>query len=79
LTLGDRGEDARAQKPREHAESVIRLHDDGRVPASNPFVQPTQQMPEVFSRGHRNIQGAAIHPQTGATTAGPPSLMGSIT
>jgi glucose/arabinose dehydrogenase len=65
LTLGDRADDARAQKPRDHAGSVIRLHDDGRVPASNPFVQQTQQMPEVFSRGHRNIQGAAIHPQTG--------------
>ena len=65
LTLGDRGDDARAQKPRDHAGSVIRLNDDGRVPASNPFAQQPQQMPEVFSRGHRNIQGAAIHPQTG--------------
>ena len=65
LTLGDRGDEARAQKPRDHAGSVIRLHDDGRVPSSNPFVQQPQQMPEVFSRGHRNIQGAAIHPQTG--------------
>jgi len=65
LTLGDRGDEARAQKPRDHAGSVIRLHDDGRVPASNPFVQQAQQMPEVFSRGNRNIQGAAIHPQTG--------------
>jgi glucose/arabinose dehydrogenase len=65
LTLGDRGDDARAQKPRDHAGSVIRLHEDGRVPVSNLFVQQPQQMPEVFSRGHRNIQGAAIHPQTG--------------
>ena len=65
LTLGDRGDEARAQKPRDHAGAVIRLQDDGRVPASNPFVQQAQQMPEVFSRGHRNIQGAAIHPQTG--------------
>jgi glucose/arabinose dehydrogenase len=65
LTLGDRGDEERAQKPRDHAGSVIRLHDDGRVPASNPFVQQPQQLPEVFSRGNRNIQGAALHPQTG--------------
>jgi aldose sugar dehydrogenase len=65
LTLGDRGDEARAQKPRDHAGSVIRLQDDGRVPTSNPFVQQPQQMPEAFSRGNRNIQGAAIHPQTG--------------
>ncbi|MBI1942591.1 MAG: PQQ-dependent sugar dehydrogenase, partial [Betaproteobacteria bacterium] len=37
LTLGDRGEMERAQRPGDHAGSVIRLHDDGRVPADNPF------------------------------------------
>ena len=37
LTLGDRGEMQRAQKPDDHAGSVIRLHDDGRVPKDNPF------------------------------------------
>jgi len=65
LTLGDRGDEERAQRPKDHAGSVIRLHDDGRVPANNPFVNDPQQLPEVFSRGNRNIQGAAIHPQTG--------------
>ena len=65
LTLGDRGEMQRAQAPRDHAGSVIRLHDDGRVPADNPFVGRSDQLPEVFSRGNRNIQGAAIHPGTG--------------
>jgi aldose sugar dehydrogenase len=38
LTLGDRGEMPRAQRPGDHAGSVIRLHDDGRVPNDNPFV-----------------------------------------
>lgn len=38
ITLGDRGEQERAQRPDDHAGSVIRLHDDGRVPADNPFV-----------------------------------------
>ncbi|MBI2224323.1 MAG: PQQ-dependent sugar dehydrogenase, partial [Betaproteobacteria bacterium] len=39
LTLGDRGDKERAQRLDDHAGSVIRLHDDGRVPADNPFVQ----------------------------------------
>ncbi|NBW00439.1 MAG: PQQ-dependent sugar dehydrogenase [Betaproteobacteria bacterium] len=66
LTLGDRGEEERAQRPNDHAGSVIRLHDDGRIPVDNPFRGRPGQMAEVFSRGNRNIQGAAIHPVTGA-------------
>jgi glucose/arabinose dehydrogenase len=65
LTLGDRGEQERAQRPNDHAGSVIRLHDDGRIPADNPFRGRPGLMPEAFSRGNRNIQGAAIHPVTG--------------
>src|ERR1051325_9136106 len=65
LTLGDRGEMPRAQKPDDHAGSVIRLHDDGRVPNDNPFVGKPGWKPEKFDLGHRNQQGAALHPQTG--------------
>jgi len=65
LTLGDRGEMPRAQKPDDHAGSVIRLHDDGRVPQDNPFVGKTPWKPEKFTLGNRNMQGAALHPQTG--------------
>ncbi len=65
LTLGDRGDEERAQRPNDHAGSVIRLHDDGRVPADNPFVGRAGSLPESFTRGNRNIQGAALHPQTG--------------
>jgi glucose/arabinose dehydrogenase len=65
LTLGDRGQQDRAQKPDDHAGSVIRLHDDGRVPQDNPFVGKTGFRPEKFDLGHRNQQGAALHPQTG--------------
>jgi aldose sugar dehydrogenase len=65
LTLGDRGEMPRAQKPDDHAGSVIRLHDDGRVPDDNPFVGKPGWKPEKFDLGHRNQQGAALHPQTG--------------
>ncbi len=65
ITLGDRGEMERAQKPDDHAGSVIRLHDDGRVPQDNPFVGRPGWKPEKFTLGNRNIQGAAPHPQTG--------------
>jgi aldose sugar dehydrogenase len=65
LTLGDRGERERAQKPDDHAGSVIRLHDDGRVPKDNPFVGKAGWKPEKFTLGNRNMQGAALHPQSG--------------
>jgi glucose/arabinose dehydrogenase len=65
LTLGDRGEMPRAQRPGDHAGSVIRLHDDGRVPQDNPFVGKAGWKPEKFTLGNRNMQGAALHPQTG--------------
>jgi glucose/arabinose dehydrogenase len=65
LTLGDRGDEERAQRLDDHAGSVIRLHDDGRVPADNPFVKRTGAKPEKFTLGNRNMQGAALHPQTG--------------
>lgn len=65
LTLGDRGDKERAQQLDDHAGSVIRLHDDGRVPADNPFVKRPGTRPEKFTLGNRNMQGAALHPQTG--------------
>jgi len=65
ITLGDRGEMERAQRLDDHAGSVIRLHDDGRVPADNPFVNKPGAKPEKFTLGNRNMQGAALHPQTG--------------
>ncbi|MDA0225624.1 MAG: PQQ-dependent sugar dehydrogenase [Proteobacteria bacterium] len=66
LTLGDRGEMERAQSPDDHAGSVIRLHDDGRVPADNPFAGKPGWKPEKFTLGNRNLQGAALHPGSGA-------------
>ena len=65
ITLGDRGDQARAQRPDDHAGSVIRLHDDGRVPRDNPFVGKPGWKPEKYTLGNRNMQGAALHPQTG--------------
>lgn len=65
ITLGDRGDMDRAQRPDDHAGSVIRLHDDGRVPNDNPFVGKPGWKPEKFTLGNRNMQGAALHPRTG--------------
>jgi glucose/arabinose dehydrogenase len=65
LTLGDRGEMARAQLLGDHAGSIIRLHDDGRVPKDNPFVNRAGAKPEKLTLGNRNVQGVAIHPKTG--------------
>jgi len=69
LTLGDRGEKDRAQALDDHAGSVIRLHDDGRVPQDNPYVGRPGARPEKWTMGNRNIQGAAMHPQTGVLWA----------
>ena len=65
LTLGDRGEMERAQKPGDHAGSVIRLHDDGRIPSDNPFAGKPGWKAEKYTLGNRNMQGAALHPQSG--------------
>lgn len=65
ISVGDRGEMARAQDPADHAGSIIRLHDDGSVPEDNPFVDQSQVRDEIFTWGNRNPQGLTIHPQTG--------------
>ena len=58
-----------AQDPSEHVGKVLRLNDDGSVPNDNPFVRLAGYAPEVFSLGHRNQQGAAVHPETGVLWA----------
>jgi glucose/arabinose dehydrogenase len=65
VTLGDRGQMDRAQKPDDHAGSVIRIHDDGQVPKDNPFAGKPGWKPEKYTLGNRNQQGAALHPATG--------------
>lgn len=66
ITVGDRGDMDRAQRLDDHAGSVLRLHDDGRVPADNPFVGRKDIRPEIYSYGHRNPQGMTLHPESGA-------------
>ncbi len=65
ITVGERGDKERAQLLSDHAGSVIRLHDDGRIPKDNPFVKRTDAQVEIYSYGHRNSQGLSLHPQTG--------------
>jgi glucose/arabinose dehydrogenase len=43
----------------------VRIHADGSIPADNPFAQRAGARPEIWSYGHRNLQGATLHPQTG--------------
>lgn len=60
LTIGDRADRDLAQDPGRHNGSVIRLNRDGSVPADNPFVGQPGALPEIWSIGHRNPQGAAL-------------------
>jgi len=65
ISSGERGEPDDAQKFTTHTGKVIRLTDDGKVPADNPFAGRPGARPEIFSYGHRNPQGIARHPTTG--------------
>ncbi|MGD1901210.1 MAG: PQQ-dependent sugar dehydrogenase [Geitlerinemataceae cyanobacterium] len=54
-----------AQNTASHLGKVIRINDDGSIPADNPLANDPNAAPEVWSYGHRNIQGLAIDPETG--------------
>jgi glucose/arabinose dehydrogenase len=71
ITVGDRGHSpfAGAEHPSQslmsHQGKVIRLMEDGSVPADNPFVGRKDALPEIYTYGHRNPQGLVMHPSTG--------------
>lgn len=72
VTLGDRqwpseGDLAKhpAQNLQLHNGTTVRLHDDGTVPKDNPLVGRTDALAEIYTWGHRNAQGMAVHPVTG--------------
>lgn len=67
ITLGDRGHRPNGQDLSTHTGSIVRVHDDGSVPADNPFTG--RERPEIFTYGNRNVQGAALHPETGVLWA----------
>ncbi|MEW9837611.1 PQQ-dependent sugar dehydrogenase [Mesorhizobium marinum] len=65
VTTGDRGEKDRAQDMRDHAGAVLRIGQDGSVPGDNPSPDGSANLPEIWSKGHRNPQGAAWDPVLG--------------
>lgn len=62
VSSGDRGVMDEAQNLASHNGTIIRLHDDGRIPEDNPFVDEPGAQPEIWSYGHRNVQGMALRP-----------------
>jgi glucose/arabinose dehydrogenase len=65
ITIGDRGQRERTQNFTINRGQVIRVNPDGSIPEDNPFVGVDGRLPEVWSYGHRNPQGADLHPETG--------------
>lgn len=65
ITAGERNQRQHAQEL-DHAQGkIVRVERDGRIPADNPFVGKPGVLPEIWSYGHRNPQGAALNPATG--------------
>ena len=77
ITLGDRY-DARdqVQDLGTHFGKIVRLRADGSVPPDNPFVNTPGALPDIWSLGHRNVQGAALNPATGRLWAHEHGAMG---
>ena len=66
FSIGDRyNRDVNPQDIKKDGGKIYRLHDDGQVPKDNPFINTTGAKKAIYSYGHRNPQGMAIHPTTG--------------
>ena len=65
ITLGERFTFETAQDLSNHLGKIVRINPDGTIPGDNPFVEKEHAIPEIWSYGHRNAQGAAINPKTG--------------
>lgn len=65
LSLGERGQKENAQELSKDQGKVVRLHEDGKIPTDNPFVNTAGAKPEIWSYGHRNPQGMVMNPLTG--------------
>lgn len=64
--IGDRGNrDENPQTLTNDCGKIHRIHDDGRIPKDNPFVDNPEAQPTIYSYGHRNPQGTTMHPETG--------------
>ena len=69
ITTGERFKFEPAQDLSGHLGTIVRINRDGSIPADNPFVGRQGARPEIWSYGHRNVQGAAIDPRTGTLWA----------
>ncbi|AXP81442.1 Soluble aldose sugar dehydrogenase YliI precursor [Mariniflexile rhizosphaerae] len=66
FSIGERGErDINPQDITRDCGKIYRLHDDGRIPKDNPFVNSENAKPAIYSYGHRNPQGLIKNPETG--------------
>lgn len=68
VTLGDRGAlpgRMQSQDLKSAIGKIVRINTDGSIPKDNPFVGRADALPEIWSYGHRNVQGAFLHPATG--------------
>ncbi|TVR97251.1 MAG: PQQ-dependent sugar dehydrogenase [Rhodospirillales bacterium] len=70
VTVGDRnfknfGPEHHSQDRSTHIGTTLRLEADGSIPADNPFVDDPDVLDAIYSYGHRNSQGMAVHPETG--------------
>jgi glucose/arabinose dehydrogenase len=70
ISTGERFKFDPAQDLSTHLGKLIRINPDGSVPPDNPFVKRQDAKPEIWSYGHRNVQGLAIHPDTGVLWEG---------
>jgi glucose/arabinose dehydrogenase len=70
ISTGDRFKFSPAQDLSTHIGKLIRINPDGSTPPDNPFVNHADAKPEIWSYGHRNSQGLAVHPQTGVLWEG---------
>jgi len=64
VSLGDRGNKEQAQQQDKHIGTIVRIHDDGAIPSDNPFVNTANVRPEIYSFGHRNVQGMVFDKNT---------------
>lgn len=69
VTIGDRGDRPSAQDRSLHNGAIVRINRDGSVPGDNPFVGQADVLPEIWSFGHRNPQGAGLDAQGTLWTA----------
>ncbi|WP_104204963.1 PQQ-dependent sugar dehydrogenase [Billgrantia saliphila] len=65
LTLAERFQFEPAQDPSNHLGTIVRLKHDGTAADDNPLLDDEEARDEIWSYGHRNIESAAIHPETG--------------